>query len=149
MKRLLAAAAVALAFFSLAAVVSQPRVYSWAADALNAPCGKSILEYNLASQKIDAAPVPLKHQPYDIVKMVGEARPDGLYVRIDLVIRKGATFDGKIVAEKLKTAIVDEAYGVAIDCFCPGHDPDSEHRHCIATLNGQPFWASDSAKAKR
>ena len=72
---------VALCGFALgAATVAKLNTYSYVPDAMNEPCGKTVFEWQLLEGRIDTTPVPL-NQNFDLVRMEGEAKPQGLIVR--------------------------------------------------------------------
>ena len=80
MKRLVPLLLLVVAFALGAATVAKLNTYSYVPDAMNEPCGKTVFEWQLLEGRIDTTPVPLNAN-FDLVRMEGEAKPQGLIVR--------------------------------------------------------------------
>jgi hypothetical protein len=84
MKRLLMPVLIGLCGVALgAAAAQQLNTYPYVPDELNEPCGKTLFEWNLAANRIESVPVKLDAN-FDLVGLVGEAKPQALLVRATL-----------------------------------------------------------------
>ena len=54
--------------------------YAYLPDELNAPCGKTVFEWNVLAARLDATPIPV-YKNFDLVRLEGEPKPQGLIVR--------------------------------------------------------------------
>jgi len=68
------------AAFALGAAAQKLNTFPYVSDALNAPCGKTVFEWNVLAARLDAEPVPIIKN-FDLVRMEGEPKPQGLIVR--------------------------------------------------------------------
>ena len=91
MKRLPLLVLVALGGVALGAgAATKLNTYSYVPDALNAPCGKTMLEWNLMAGRIEAEPVSVSRD-YELVRLVAEPKPEGIIVRAYVRLRDAKT----------------------------------------------------------
>ena len=76
----------------LAAAYAGQTMFPWASEELRKPCGKTILEWQIATNNMrPAAPQKLTTE-FDVVQMVAMPKPRGLVVRMNLTRRPGVRF---------------------------------------------------------
>lgn len=80
MKRFLPFVLVAFCGVALGAAAQKLQTYSYVPAELNAPCGKTLLEWNLIAGRIEAEPIPVT-KDYELVRLLAEPKPEGIIVR--------------------------------------------------------------------
>jgi len=67
------------AAFALGARATRNVRFPYVSNDLNAPCGKTVFEWNVMAARLDAEPIPL-YKIFNLVRMEGDPRPNGLVV---------------------------------------------------------------------
>jgi hypothetical protein len=116
--------------------------FPWASEALNAPCGKTALEWKCLEAKIDARPKPLSGK-FQIVNFILLPGPTGLQVKADIGIKSGVppvdprganwgrlftdlTMEVKREAEKTTGPLDENFIGYRVDLFYLGKPASSQ-----------------------
>jgi len=70
------------AAFALGARATRNVRFPYVSNDLNAPCGKTVFEWNILAARLDAEPIPLVgREDFELVRLIGDPQPQGLIIR--------------------------------------------------------------------